>query len=137
MPMLAIVGVFDSVPIQAQQSNDALSIHVDYPSRYRYQSSGTMTIHIQNKTQAMIPVLTVTISRTYMDQFSELQFFPDVSQISPENYIIELTDIPPDASESIRIDLLASNYGLHTGFIQATTEDLEPLRVSINSFTFP
>ena len=137
IPLLAISGLFDQTRTESEQSNDEISIHMDYPSRYRHKTEGTILIHVQNNSQESIPSLRLEISRDYLDQFSELRFFPELNQISADSYIIELSEIPHDTSELIRIELLASNYGEATGLVAAIAEGVEPLRLSINSFTYP
>jgi hypothetical protein len=137
IPVLAIFGVFDQALTRQEQTGDEVSISIDYPSHYRYERAGTIRIHVQNNREESIPLLSIEISKVYLEHFRELHFVPDVSHMNLESYIIELTEILPGTSQGIRIDLQANDYGVHTGFILATVEGIELLRFSMNSFTFP
>jgi hypothetical protein len=137
IPILALSGVFNQQFAQLQQENDALALSIHYPNRSRYEVLSNVTINIENKTEETIPLVLLSISKSYLKEFFVIDILPLVSQITEENYEVELEEIASEESRLVTIDLEGDIYGEHTATVSLASEGIEPLSLTIKTFVFP
>jgi hypothetical protein len=137
IPTLAIFGVFGESSREVRQSNDDLAVSIYYPERYRYEMVSMLRIHVQNNSGDTIPLVRVEISKNYIEQFMEIKFLPSVTEITEENYEVELEAIAVAEIRVVTIELKAEEYGDHQGTVRVTAEGLEPISLMIETFVFP
>lgn len=137
VPILAVFGVFGESFTEIQQNNDDLSVTVHYPTRYRYKMINTMTVTVQNTTEQSMSLLTLSVSRNYIAQFSTVNFLPAVTQINNEVYEVELKNLAPGETRIVSIELQAESYGMHNGTINISGENVETMSLSISTLIFP
>ncbi|HXF64980.1 MAG TPA: hypothetical protein VNK95_25360, partial [Caldilineaceae bacterium] len=105
--------------------------------RYRYKMIEPLTIEVTNLTSQSPVTITVMISRTYVEQFSTVSFTPQPSEITPENYVVEVANVPAGATRYVDIELQAERYWRHPGGIAAAIAGAPPVQTSISTWVFP
>jgi hypothetical protein len=137
VPILAILGVLGENRAQVEQSNDSLEIMIDYPARYHHQMMSRMSISIQNRTEERLDSVVVSISRSYIEQFSSISFLPSVAEITEDSYVMQLEDMAAGEIRTITIELEAHVYGEHTALVTAISDEDDPLHLTIKTLVFP
>ena len=91
---------------------------------------------MQNTSDQAIPVLTVSIEKAFLDNYSDISFTPDVDAITDEAYIIRLEDVPPGEARIVTYDSKGKIAGQHHGTVTATTGEAST-SVTLDIFIFP
>jgi hypothetical protein len=81
--------------------------------------------------------VTVYFDRDYIDSFSTVTFTPDVKSITDVAYIVELSDLQPQETRIVSVQLQAEKYWRHEGEIMATFTETIGAEVSLRTFVFP
>jgi len=137
LPVLALLGVFGERSDRVSAANEAVRLQVEYPTRYRYKMIEPLTIEVANLTSQSPVTITVAISRTYVEQFSTVTFTPQPSEITPENYVVEVANVPAGATRYVDMELQAERYWRHPGGIAASVAGAPPVETSISTWVFP
>ena len=137
LPVLAVLGVFGESFDSVDASGAALEMTVDYPSRFRYKMLNTITVEVHNVSGETLDTVTVSFDASYIDQFSTVTFTPSVETVTGNEYQVELTDIGPDETQVVTVEIQAERYWRHSGTITASPGSGEPVEVEISTTVFP
>lgn len=137
IPVLAVLGIFGESFEQVTQSSEDLSMTVEYATRYRYKMINNLSVDLVNESDQTLPVLSVSFSRDYIDQFSTVTFTPSVKEITGTAYIVELTEVAPGESRSVQVELQGERYGQHQGAVGASAEGIASVELQLTTFIFP
>lgn len=137
IPVLALFGVFGESEEKVGAANSEFEMQVEYPSRFRYKQINPLEVSLRNISSNKIPVLTVAFDRSYISEFSETQFTPDVKDVTGTNYKVELRDIEPGETRRVSVSLQGEHYGLHKGAVTALAENGSKAEVKVSTFIFP
>lgn len=136
IPILALLGLFGESYAEVRASGDALELRVEYPIRNRYWMATFIEISVRNTSISAIEMLTVNLDRVYVDSFSETDFTPNVDDTTDEFYQIEFSDVQPNETRRVKIQLRGRDYGRQMGSIRATS-DTDAVEVAVDTFIFP
>jgi hypothetical protein len=137
IPLLALLGLFGETIASASDANAELELHVTYPTRFRYKMIDQANVSVRNLSQESLPAVTVYFDRDYIDSFSTVTFTPDVKSITDVAYIVELSDLQPQETRIVSVQLQAEKYWRHEGEIMATFTETIGAEVSLRTFVFP
>ena len=141
LPLLALFGLFGERTETVRGSGEILSVEVRHPTRVRLQTIGPMMVSVENISSQTVPTVTVTLSHEYISAFSNVTFSPSVDQITPDAYIVKLTNVQAGEQRMISItQLQAEEYWWHEGSVgvAAGGPDAPPdVEVDIGTFVFP
>jgi hypothetical protein len=130
---LALLGVFGERVAETRVAGGALELRVEYPSRFRYQQANTIQVWVTNQGGRPLDTVTVSFSRPYLLQFSNLTILP-----SPERpFDVPLTNLEPGATRLVRAEIQADHYGKHAGWIAATAGKVDTVRVELSTIVYP
>lgn len=137
VPILALLGAFGESDHAVTASNPGLEMHIEYPTRFRYKMTDSVTLSLSNTSSEPFSRVEIAFDRNYVEGFSTVSFTPSVKHVTDTAYVVELSDLQPAETRVISVSIQAENYGRHSGSITATPDAGQPLRVSIATFTFP
>lgn len=137
IPLLALFGLFGKTITTVSDTNTELAIHVTYPARFRYKTIDQAHVSVQNVSAQPIPVVRVYFDHGYINSFSTVTFTPDVKTVTDAAYIVELTDLQPQETRIISVQLQAEKYWQHKGEITATLTETAGVEVPLSTFVFP
>lgn len=137
LPILAIFGVFGESRASAAASNAEIEIVVDYPSRYRYHMTRSMSVVVTNLSQQSPTTITVALDRSYLDQFAQVSSIPSIQKIMADAYIVELSEVETGETHVVDVEMQAEGYWNHRGTISASVAGGEPVTVSVSTTIFP
>jgi hypothetical protein len=122
LPLLALLGVFNEQVSTASASAPGLSVEVRYLTRTRFSLPVTLHIVVENRTEAPLTGLTVSIDRAYLEGFRSVQSMPDVMRTTPDSLEIDLADLAPGEAQVIEASMNAVRIGSHRGEITVRAE---------------
>lgn len=133
IPLLALAGVFgESWETTRAQSPD-LSIHVEYPERFRYKQINKLVVSIENRGAETMDSVMVAFDPAYVLAFSGPLFIPSASQA----FRVPLTQLEPGDTELILLKIQGEKYGRHSGDIRVWNTRGDSLAVTVSTFIFP
>lgn len=136
IPLLALFGVFGETSTTVEQVGSGITLEVEYSNRVHFQGLDGTEIRVQNTSDQAIPVLTVSIEKAFLDNYSDISFTPDVDAITDEAYIIRLEDVQPGEARIVTYDSKGKIAGQHHGTVTATTGEAST-SVTLDIFIFP
>jgi hypothetical protein len=137
LPVLALFGVFGAQSNTVQRASDLLAMQVEYPTRYRYKMIEPMAVNVSNLSGQTPVTITVDFSRSYIEQFSAVNFTPAVKEITQNSYRVELPNVPAGETRRIAVELQAEQYWRHAGNVAAAVVDEAPVVISVETWVFP
>jgi hypothetical protein len=143
IPLLALFGVFGETSTSVEQSENGITLNIQYSNRVHFQGLDGTEIHVQNTRSQPIPLLTVSIEKAFLDNYSDISFIPDVDEITDEAYFIRLEDVQPGETRVVTYDSKGKLVGSHQGTITAAASDGDDTPVSASTavilevFIFP
>ncbi|HEX7004110.1 MAG TPA: hypothetical protein VF168_07975 [Trueperaceae bacterium] len=137
LPLLALFGVFGVTFERTGASSERLELHVRHSTRTRLRAPHLLTVEVTNRGQSPLEGVTVVVDREYVDAFSNVAFTPQASEVTPDEYRIELGTIAASATRLVTADMTPAAYWRHEGIISASAEGVEPVEVAVATFVFP
>jgi hypothetical protein len=137
IPILAVLGLFGIRTEQIEAENDHLAVKVDYPTRFRYKQTNTIEIAITNRTQSNWDTVIVQFDRSYIDQFSEVAFTPQVSRIRDDFYEVNLTNIAANDTQYVHVAIQSQQAGKHEGRLIVEPSVGDSLELNLRTWAFP
>lgn len=144
IPVLALIGLFDTHSTRVTATVGDLQITVEHPTSVRYKRNEPISIVVQNLSASTFPTVTVAIDNAYINGFSTVTFTPDVDEVTADAFILHLEDVQPNESRRIAIEIQGEHYWGHTGTVtakataKATAEVHDThAEVMISTFVFP
>jgi hypothetical protein len=135
--ILALAGVFGEDSYSVNDSNSQLLIEVEYPTRFRYKMINPIRVSVKNVSTQPLATVQVNFDRAYIDSFSGVSFTPDVALITDAVYVLELTDLQPQETQMLTVEIQANKYWRQRGAVTAVPENDESVTVSLDTFVFP
>ncbi len=130
---LALLGVFGERVAETRVAGGPLELRVEYPSRFRYQQVNAIQVWVTNQGGQPLDTVTVSFSRPYLLQFSNLTILP-----SPERpFDVPVTQLEPGATRLVRAEIQADHYGKHAGWIAATAGTGDTVRAELSTIVYP
>lgn len=118
IPILALCGLFGTTSSIKSTASEALSLEVEYPSKFRYKTIEPIEIVIEN-ISAESQDVSVSINKNYVSQFSNVQFSPSPDLISESNYQFDLGSVSPGETRTVAGEIQSEKYGKFRGSVQA------------------
>lgn len=137
IPILALAGVFGEVAHSDNAASSQLALEVEYPPRSRYTMVDSIRVTVHNASAQPLTAVQVNFARAYIDSFSNVAFTPAVDFITDEFYVLELSDLQPQETRVIAIDIKSKEYGHHKGTVTAVPDNGESVTLSLATFVFP
>jgi len=135
--VMALFGVFGRTMGEGSAENAGIGVRIEYPQRIRYKEAVSMQITLTNGTGQFIDTLTVALNETYLRQFNEVSFTPDVERITDHTYVVELADVQPGEIRSISVEFHAERYGQVDGNVTVSSNTVDPFVVAFDTIIFP
>ena len=136
IPILALLGVFGETSTTIQQAENGLELEVHYSNRVLFQGLDGTEIHVENTSNQTISNLTIQIEKSFLDNYSDLSFTPEVDEITEQAYVIELLDVQPGETRIVAYDSRGKIVGSHQGRITASTAT-SSVAVSLDVWIIP
>jgi len=133
---LALLGVFGESFAEVDGSSADFAVHVQYPSRFRYQAHTPLVVTLRNVSEQTLAV-TVDFSTDYVSQFPDITFNPPISQITETAYQVMMTNVPSGETRIVTAELNGDQYGQHKGTIRITAPGAAPVQIDIETLVFP
>lgn len=137
LPVLALFGVFGETFQSAHASNTQLTVDVEYPSRSRYKMINPVTVSVENTSSQTLSVVQIHFDRDYIDNFSNVSFTPEITKVTDEVYIVEITDLQPQETRVVSARIQAERYWLHEGNVTAVSGTGQSVSLSLDTIVFP
>jgi hypothetical protein len=126
VPVLALLGVFGETSAVVQGASNGIELEVHYSNRIHFQGLDGTEIRIRNTTGNVISSLTVAIDKAFLDNFSDLAFTPEVTQITEAAYLVELSEVQPGETRIVTYDSRGKIAGSHLGNVTVVSADNGP-----------
>jgi hypothetical protein len=136
IPILALFGVFGETSTVIQSEANGIELEIHYANRVLFQGLDGTEIHVRNATETVIPALTISIEKAFLDNYSDIAFTPDVEEINDVAYILELSDVQPSETRIVTYDSRGKIIGAHRGTVTASYEGDGP-SVILETFIIP
>ena len=137
IPLLALLNVFGLALEKVEAADQQLALRVEHIARGRQLQLAEFAISVENHGDAVLPLVTVSVARDYIEQFTQVMFTPDVAAITDQAYEIELEDVQPGETRFITVDLRPTAGGQHTGTVSAAADGGASVSVTFNTLVFP
>jgi hypothetical protein len=131
LPMMAVAGVFGETWAEATAETPSLEVRVSYPSRFRYKQLNQIEVWVRNRSGAPIDTITVSLDSAYARQFSTINAIPPFSRA----FGIPLTDVLPNETRLVIIEVQAERYGRHKGAVR--TAAVDTATIALSTIVFP
>lgn len=135
--LLALFGVFDHASTQQVRSTEALQVTVEYPTRFNYNQSDRIEIHMRNLSAASIPTMTVGVDAAYLRAFSDLQFTPAVAEVQDDWFRVHFNEVGPGERYRLLIEFRSQRIGPSTGRIRIEPDGAEAVEVEVSTLILP
>jgi hypothetical protein len=136
IPILALFGVFGETSTVAQSEANGIDLEVHYTNRVLFQGLDGTEIQVRNATDAVIPILTITVEKAFLENYSDISFAPNVDKINDEAYFFELLDVQPNETRIVTYDSRGKIAGSHSGTVTASYEAGDA-SVTVETFIIP
>jgi hypothetical protein len=136
IPILALFGFVGETTTVLHATGDSLDVMVSYSNRINLQSFVEMEIAILNTSNEALSRVNVSIEKAFLDNFSEISFLVDISEITDEAYMIELLDLEPKETQIIRFSSRGTVFGSHQGIIMVSTGE-DAVSILVETLIFP
>ena len=133
IPVLAFFDIFGETSATIRLEDDALSVEIRYPTKFRYKQINEIQVAVVNRSNAPIDTVTVAFDPSYISDFSTVQFTPSVEKA----FQVPLTDVEPGETRLVEVELQAEQHGRHSGRVIIATADADSLEATLSTFTFP
>lgn len=130
---LALSGAFGESMDETAAEGGALSMRIEYPSRFRYKQINPIRVWLTNRTAQPIDTATVSFPQGYILEFSNVSFIPAAKR----PFVVEVTDLAPGETRLVLAGLQAEQYGRHSGEIAASAGGADTLRARVSTLVFP
>ncbi len=137
IPVLALLGVFGESEQKVDVANNTFSVHINYPTRYRYKMINNIEVSLENISNQTMPTVTVSLNADYVNRFSTITFHPSLTSVKNGQYEVELTEVRTGETRLVTIELQGEAYFQHEGVVSVTAAAVPTLRVPIQTFIFP
>lgn len=137
LPLLAMTGILDNYTDQITSGNDTLQVQISYPARTMYRTRGTIIIDVRNLSDNTLTGLTVSVDRSFLTAFGDVQFTPDDLDITDTAYILSLDNLPSGATQRITVHYEPDHYWQHSGTLTADAAEAAPVQVNLTTFVLP
>lgn len=74
--ILALLGVFGESFGETAEEGSALSMRIEYPTRFRYKEINPIHVWMTNRTTQALDTVTVAFDKSYLLEFSNVSFIP-------------------------------------------------------------
>jgi hypothetical protein len=136
IPILAVFGVFGDRYNRVTQTGNGLEIEINYGTHLRYKTLNPLEISVRNMGGETLERLVVSIDRDYIENFTNVQFKPDVARLNDKFYEVEFENMPAGDTRVVTVELQGERPGQHSGTITASTGG-GAVQTSIETFVFP
>jgi hypothetical protein len=137
IPFLAVLGLFGISTEQKYEATDNVAVTVEYPTRFRYKQTNAIQVSITNQTSSTLNEVLVQVDRSYIDQFSDVVFTPQVSRITDDFYEVNLTNIAANDTQYVHVAIQAQQAGIHKGNIVVQPSVGDSVEVNLQTWAFP
>jgi hypothetical protein len=137
IPILALLGVFESSSGHVIGTGDGLQLSVEYMTRTMYHKNEEIHIEVANMSDAPLAQLSVRIDKSYLDGFGPSSFSPPVSRVTGEAYEIDMADVGPGESRAVVIQVQGDQYGSNRGAVSALAADGRQVSIQLETYVFP
>lgn len=136
-PLLALVGAFGLDLAERTSRGSGLEVAVEYPSRARLRSGGSLVVEVRNDSDGHVDGVTVLVERNYLDGFSEVAFAPSATALTETHYRIDLGRLDVGETLAVTADLRPREYWRHRGTVSVSAEGIDTIEIELSSFVFP
>jgi hypothetical protein len=133
--LAAVADAFDQRG-RALAEGGGLRLAVVYPQRVRATTEHEVTIEVTNVGAAARPSVVLSIERTYLDAFGDVEFTPAEAEPLGEAVVVELPDLAPDETRRVVVALRAESPWSHAGTVSASVPG-GGVSVSVRALVFP
>jgi hypothetical protein len=133
---LAVVGVFGTSSGQVRAEGGDLAVTVSYPSVIRYKMADPLEVTIAVGDRDIEDV-SVAISSSYLDAFSDVTFVPGIDLMTEEEALIGVDGLGAHETRVVSGSLQAERYWLHEGWLEVRDGGTTLARVELATFVFP
>jgi hypothetical protein len=137
IPILALFGVFNETYSTATGSSADFELQVKYPVRGLYNMPHTIEVTIRNKSEQVVPSLSLSFDKNYMDAFKQIVFLPDDLTITDQGYTVNLTNVQSGEMRVVTVSVEPDRYWQHWGSVTVIADGAESAKVQLESFIFP
>ena len=132
IPVLGLLGLFDTSAARVQSESGGYSLDVVYPSRFRHRPLEALRITVRNGTGAEIQKLAVKVSRQYADAFENVTFAPEPKEIDAKHVVFEFESVAAGESRIVEMQMQSLRTGSQNAEVIAG-----PASVRFSTFVLP
>ncbi len=132
IPIAALLGLFGERTALARAKTANLDVVVNYPERFRYRQVQPLHLSVRNRSAQLLDTVNIAFDTAYISRFSSVRFEPPVKKA----YAVELTDVKPNETRFVSVELWGQDYGIHHGAITVRARS-DSVIVRIRTFVFP
>jgi len=140
IPLLALLGLFGESSAAATETGNTFAVEVSYPSRYRYNMLSPLTVSIENRSDQVVPTVTVSFGQDYISQFSNVSFTPEPDEVTGEAYYVRFDDLQPGEVRLGQVELQADRYWRHNGSVAVApgdADDAPDVVIEVSTLVYP
>lgn len=131
-PVLAAFGVFGERSSTASASSRTVDVRAAYPARFRYRQIQPLRVTVRNRSRQVLDTVFVSFDTGYISKFSSVRFDPPLHAA----YVVPLTNLTPDATGLVAVELWGEQYGRHRGRIVVRT-GADSVAIPMSTLVFP
>lgn len=137
LPLLALFNAFGPASATTTATGPDLSLAVTHPSRVRHGAPTHLEVAATNTGQQPLPLVELRFDRAYLETFRDVAFTPEVARVTPDAMVVELRDLAPGESRSVRLEFTPAGYWRHGGAVTGSGQELEPVRAEVSTLVLP
>jgi hypothetical protein len=137
VPLLAVFGVFGTTYASVESAGERARLRVDYPERVFTGESNEMAIHIRHVGTGDMTGIELWIDQSYLEQFTDVRFTPDITTLTDEYAIIALENLAQSETRLVTIELAGHAVGSHEAEIRLRADGTEEATVRFSTLVFP
>ena len=140
IPLLALSGLFGESFATTTETGNTFAVEITYPSRYRYNMLSPLTVSIENRSDQVVPTVTVSFGQDYISQFSNVSFTPEPDEVTGEAYYVRFDDLQPGEVRLVQVELQADRYWRHNGSVAVApgdADDAPDVVIEVSTLVYP
>ncbi len=137
IPVLALLGVFNTKTAQASITNGGVILSASYPTQILYHSNSRLEISVENSGSAGLSNLTLQVEADYFNHFSFIMTKPAPTTVQDGFYIFPLADLAPGAKNAMISEFQGDEYGRSAGKVRVLSGGQILAQLDISTTSLP
>jgi hypothetical protein len=137
MPVLSLFGLFGLGHGAVEGTAGPLNVRVEYTTVHRLKVRQPLVVHVTNVSDGPLGDVELRLSRAYVAAFADVNFTPAPDDVTDEDYVFELTDLPPGETRTVVGEMQATGYWRREGAVTWSVGDEAGGPLAFATFVWP